>query len=600
MNPAACELVGYTREELLKMRIGDLSTPAARETTLECYRRTLKEGWSTCMVDLRRKDGTVVTVESHATHLGDGNSLSIVHDVSERVAAQEALKRSHDAYATLVRICQTAVISAGPDGRIASWNPAAENLLGYAENEAVGLPVTKLMPSRLRRKFRAAFMRHVRSTVDEPIGRTIRATALRKDGTEIQVEVSAAVGMQDSGKVFTAVVRDVSEHTEMVERLNDALQRLQFHVERMPLAYIVWDVDFRAVEWNPAAERTFGYRKSEAVGKHAYDLIVPPQVIPMIDQVWADLLKGDTSSHSVNVNRRKDGSQLTCEWFNTPVRDSGGRIRGVCSMAMDISEREEMEAQLRNAQKLESLGVLAGGVAHDFNSALMVILGNTALLRSLKGLPAKSHEYIELIEEASFRAKDFIDHLLAYARTGRHHPHAIDLNMVVQDVLTLVRSSIGKTHHLERRLAKQLPDILADISQIEQVILNLCLNADQALSDEGTIEIKTGVTTLTAKRAARCVPHGGRTGRYVELVVSDNGSGMDKATMTRIFDPFFTTKTGGHGLGLAAVLGILRQHNAAVVVDSAVGKGTKVHVFLPLHKPKLKAKRDAASRKRRA
>jgi signal transduction histidine kinase len=269
-------------------------------------------------------------------------------------------------------------------------------------------------------------------------------------------------------------------------------------------------------------------------------------------------------------------------------------------MAMDISEREEMEAQLRNAQKLESLGVLAGGVAHDFNSSLMVILGNTALLRSLRGLPVKAHEYIELIEEASFRAKDFIDHLLAYARTGRHHPHPMDLNTVVQNVLRLVRSSIGKMHHLERKLAKQLPDILADTGQIEQVILNLCLNADQALPDEGTIEIKTGVTTLTAKRAARCLPHGGRAGRYVELVVSDNGWGMDKVTMTRIFDPFFTTKTGGHGLGMAAVLGILRQHNAGVVVDSVVGKGTKVHVFFPLHKPKPKAKRNAATRKRRA
>jgi signal transduction histidine kinase len=269
-------------------------------------------------------------------------------------------------------------------------------------------------------------------------------------------------------------------------------------------------------------------------------------------------------------------------------------------MAMDVSEREEMEAQLRNAQRLESLGVLAGGVAHDFNSSLMVILGNTALLRSLKGLPAKAHEYIELVEEASFRAKDFINHLLAYARTGRHRPHATDLNTVVQSVLTLVRSSIGRHHRLERKLAKQPPMILADPGQLEQVILNLCLNADQALSGEGIIEISTGVTTLTTKRAARCIPHGSPAGRYVQLVVRDNGSGMDRATTARIFDPFFTTKTGGHGLGLAAVLGILRQHNACVLVDSAVGKGTKMHVFFPLHKRDYRATSEAPLRKQGA
>ena len=268
-------------------------------------------------------------------------------------------------------------------------------------------------------------------------------------------------------------------------------------------------------------------------------------------------------------------------------------------MAMDISERERMDAQLRDAQKLESVGLLAGGVAHDFNSFLMVILGNTALLRSVKGLPAKAHEYIELIEETSIRAKDFINHLLAYARTGRHNPQPADLNVLVQNVLTIVRSSIGREHRLERNLAKQLPTILADAGQVEQVIVNLCLNADQALSGEGTITIETSSVNLTAKRTARCVPPGSRPGRYVELIVGDDGCGMDEATVARIFDPFFTTKTKGHGLGLAAVLGILRQHNAYVQVDSAMGRGTKVHVFFPLHKRKGATKGKRAARQRR-
>jgi len=386
---------------------------------------------------------------------------------------------------------------------------------------------------------------------------------------------------------------------EMVERLNDALQRLQFHVERMPLAYITWDVDFRVLGWNPAAERMFGYTKGEAVGRHAYDLIVPADTVGQIDEVWDDLLRGDTSSHSINANIRKDGCRLTCEWFNTPLRDSAGRIRGVASMVMDRSEREATEAQLRSAQKLESLGVLASGVAHDFNSSLMIILGNTALLRSMKGLPAQALEHLELIEDAGLRAKQFVKHLLAYARTGRHNPQPADLNDIIRSAVGFVHSSLGKEDHLELDLAKRLPMILADQSQVEQIVVNLCLNAKQALPGGGTITISTRPANLTAKHAACCVPPEAKPGRYVEVAVRDTGCGMDPETIPRIFDPFFTTKTTGHGLGLAAALGILRQHGGAAFVESTVGEGTAFHSYFPARRSGKQAVGTGETRGRR-
>ena len=582
-NPAACELTGYSQAELLRMRVGDLTIPSERACSAERFELLRRTGRTRKDRIVQRKDGTQVPVEAHAIALGDGTYQTILRDISKRLHFQEELRHSLDAYSTLVDLCHAAVIAAEPDGRISSWNPAAETLFGYSAQEAVGMPLTKLIPSRLQAEHLAGFRRHLDSAGDTPFGRTLNTEGLRKDGTEVPIEVSLAVGLRGGERIFTAVVRDVTEHREVLEKLNDALQRLQFHIERMPLAYIVWDVNFCAVEWNPAAERIFGYTKADAVGRHAYDLIVPSDSVPTVDTVWSNLLKGDTSSHSINANARKDGSRLTCEWFNTPLRDSAGRIRGVASMVMDVSEREATESRIRNAQRLESLGVLSGGIAHDFNSLLMVILGNTALLRSVKGLPSKAIERLELIEEAGARADELIKHLLAYARTGRHNPQSTDLNVVIQEGLKLLRSSVGRLHELDLRLADQLPVIVADRSQLEQILLNLCLNAKQAMAKGGVITVVTREAQLTSSEAARCVPHDAKPGRYVELVVSDTGCGMDQATVMRIFDPFFTTKAEGHGLGLAAALGIMRQHEAVALVESKVNAGTQFHVFLPVH-----------------
>ncbi len=601
-NPAACELTGYSQAELLRMRVGDLTTPSERAHSAERFKLLCRTGRTRRDRIILRKDGTQVPVEAHAIALGDGTYQTILRDISERLDFQEALRRSLDAYSTLVDLCHAAVIAAGPDGRISSWNPAAETLFGYSARKALGMPLTKIMPPRLRAEHLAAFRKHVDRAGDEPFARTLNTEGLRKDGTEVPIEVSVAVGRRGDERIFTAVIRDVTEHREVLERLNDALQRLQFHIERMPLAYIVWDVNFCVMEWNPAAERMFGHTKADAVGRHAYDLIVPPDAVPAVDTVWSDLLKGDTSSHAINANARRDGSRLTCEWFNTPLRDSAGGIRGVASMVMDVSEREAMESRIRNAQKLESLGVLSGGVAHDFNSLLMVILGNTALLRSLKGLPSKAIDRIESIEEAGGRADELIKHLLAYARTGRHNPQSTDLNVVMQEALKLLRLSVGQEHELDLQLADQLPIIVADRSQLEQILLNLCLNAKQAMAEGGTIKIVTREAQLTSSETARCVPHDAKPGRYVELVVSDTGCGMDKDTVMRVFDPFFTTKAEGHGLGLAAALGILRQHNAVARVESKVGAGTQFHIFLPVHQEETSAgePRPKARRKSRA
>ncbi len=484
-------------------------------------------------------------------------------------------------YRQLFRRAPHPILVIDARGLCSDANQAACRLTGFTRKELLTMSLGELtLPLE-----QADVAQSVEPLVG-PNGGGAGRILLRKGGSRLAVDVHTI----DLGDGMSLVaLRDLTGQRDIVERLNDALQRLWFHVERMPLAYIVFDTDFRVVEWNPAAERMFGYTKDEAVGRRAYDLVVPPSEHSTVDVVWENLLKGDTSSHSINENVRKDGSGLTCEWFNTPLRDSAGRIRGVASMAMDVSKREAMEAQIRSAQKLETLGVLASGIAHDFNSSLMVILGNTALLRSMKGLPGRAIEHVELIEDAGSRANELIKHLLAYARTGRHNPQPTDLNAVIRDAANFVRSSIGKKHELKISLARTLPTILADSSQIEQIILNLCLNAKQSMPEGRTVGITTRRVNLTADRASKCVPDDATPGNYVELLVSDTGCGMDQATKGHIFDPFFTTKSEGHGLGLAAVMGIMRQHRAVALIDSKPGRGTKIRVFFPAHRANSKS-----------
>ncbi len=581
-NPAALVLTGYTLDELRTMRVGDLAVPSDRDFSAERFSLLQDTGQTRADRVILRKDGTIVPVEARANALGDGTFQTTLRDVSEAARARCALQESLAAYSTLVDLCHAAVISSGADGRIHSWNPAAEELFGYSAQEAVGRAISMLVPPRLRRKHRSGFEKRVRLSTHERFGRTIQVEGLRKDGTEVSLEISLAVARQGDDLIFTAVVRDITEFREMVEQLNDALQRLQFQLDRMPLAYIVWDVDFRVTEWNPAAERMFGYTKAEAINRQAYELIVPPDITAAVETIWADLLAGDALSHSINPNVRKDGRRLTCEWFNTPLRDSTGRIRGVASMATDVSEREAVEARVRDAQKLESLGVLAGGVAHDFNSSLMVILGNATLLKGTKGLSSNAMEHLELIETAGSRASELVRHLLTYARTGRHNPQPTDINAVIHDTTKLLRSSIGNAHELSLQLSDSLLTVVADKNQVAQVLLNLCWNAKDAMQDGGTIRVKTRVTELTPAQIRPCVPYDAEPGNYVEIIVGDTGIGMTAETVARIFDPFFTTKAEGHGLGMAAVLGILRQHHAAAKVESKPGKGTKMHVYFPI------------------
>jgi two-component system, cell cycle sensor histidine kinase and response regulator CckA len=375
---------------------------------------------------------------------------------------------------------------------------------------------------------------------------------------------------------------------ESLERTRDAHQRLKFHVSRMPLAYIAWDTEFRVTEWNPAAEHIFGWSAAEAIGRHAFELMAPADVRPHVNGLWTNLLEGDETSHSINENTHKDGRRLWCEWFNAPLRSDSGQVVGVLSMGYDISERKQaeaeraqLEAQLRQSQKMEAVGRLAGGVAHDFNNLLTAILGyaEMGMEQCEAGSPLRSE--LEEISKAGKRAAGLTRQLLAFSRKQVIAPVVLDLNELMMQSRKMLERLISEDVELVFLPKPAVSRIKADPGQIEQIIVNLAANARDAMPGGGTLTFETANVTLTEEYAR--AHSEAQPGQWVMLAASDNGQGMTETVRQHLFEPFFTTKEMGKGtgLGLATVYGIVKQNGGFINVYSELGVGTTFKIFFP-------------------
>ncbi len=396
-----------------------------------------------------------------------------------------------------------------------------------------------------------------------------RKEYVRGDGSRVPVLVCGAAAAAGDAGVFFAV--ELTGRSRAEEPRGDELLRLQ--VERMPLAYLLLDADLRVADWNPAAERTFGYSKEEALGMGPpYAKILPPALWPRVEAVLARLRGGDMAAHSVNDNLTKDGRTVTCQWFNTPLLGPGGRFGGLLCLGQDITERRRLEERLGQAQKMEALGRLAGGVAHDFNNLLTVISGYCEVL--LDGLPEGDalRGPAEEIRGAAERSAALARQLLDFGRGGGGDPGVADLNGVVAGARGLLLRLVGPGVRVEERTGPGPCPVRADAGELGRVLLNLAANARDAMPRGGTLTVRTG-DAGPAEGA----------GPQVLLEVSDTGCGMTEEVKARAFEPYFTTKGpgGGTGLGLAVVHGVVARAGGRVEVESAPGAGTTVRVYLP-------------------
>ncbi len=415
---------------------------------------------------------------------------------------------------------------------------------------------------------------------------------------EVQVRIQTHLKLYKLQKELERVQIETEKQVKLrTAELNDALsalklsqRKLALHLNNTIIAVIEWNNDFKVEYWNPAAEKIFGYTKDEALGKSAFDLIVPENTTSEISQVWKNRILNKESFFYTNENRTSTGKIITCEWTNTPLVNDDGEITGLMSMANDITsrvrsedDRQKLQEQLAQAQKMESIGQLAGGVAHDFNNMLSGIMSAADLLHN-RNLSYEDQTYfLDLIMSASTRAADLTGKLLAFARKGSKVRKAVDLTKVVTDTIAILKRTLDKkiTIIFENRAAETT--IMADESIIQNVFMNMGINAGHAMPDGGTLCFLMRNRILD-EQYCRLSTYDVKPGNFLELTIRDTGCGIPPEIINRIFEPFFTTKERGKGtgLGLAEAYGTIQDHHGAIDVSSKVHEGTEFRIHLPV------------------
>jgi PAS domain S-box-containing protein len=399
-----------------------------------------------------------------------------------------------------------------------------------------------------------------------------RATLLR-DEAGLPAQVCGIAGDITDRKRSEATERETGE-------------RIRALIDASPLPIVALSAEGMVTGWNPAAERVFGYAEAEVIG-------LPPPIVDQEEEAETHdfrrkLFEG-RAFHSRPARRRhKDGSLLDVTISTAPTRDGDGRVTGLVAIYEDVTERRRVEVvsrqlheRLLEAQKLESLGVLAGGIAHDFNNLLTMILGNLHFARG--ETTAVADHALEEIEQATMRAAELTAQMLAYAGKGQLTLRPIELSMLIRESAALLQSALPPDARLALELDDSLPPIDADPALLRQIIVNLTTNAGESLPEgQGVVSIRTG--TMEADRtylAATVLPESVREGRYAFVEVADQGKGIPAEVQQRMFEPFYSTQFQGRGLGLAAVMGIVRSHRGTLRVESQAGRGTTVRVLLP-------------------
>jgi PAS domain S-box-containing protein len=408
----------------------------------------------------------------------------------------------------------------------------------------------------------------------------------RKDtGTRITVEtttVPIAAGGEGHRTVIVSL-RDISER----KRMDEARTRLVAIVESSEDAIIGKDTQGVVTSWNPGAEKIFGYSAAEMIG-HPIKILLPEDRAHEEDDILNRIRRGETVDHFETVRQRKDGELIHVSLSISPIRNANGRIVGASKIARNTTETKKLEHQLHQSQKMDAIGQLTGGIAHDFNNLLGIILGNLDLLEDHVARNGTALEQVQTCQRAATRGADLTRRLLAFARMEGLKPQSTPLNAAIQNVIGLAKRALGPEIKITTRLDDSLPRVFVDATGLDTALLNLLVNARDAMPHGGSIAVSTRLNHLEDTYAP--VKMGElKPGWYACASISDTGEGMSKETLERVFEPFFTTKARGKGtgLGLAMVYGFVKQSGGTIRIYSEPGKGTTVTLYLPLVEGRL-------------
>jgi PAS domain S-box-containing protein len=578
VNEVFLEMHGYRREELLG-EARPVFIPGELQAQCETLLPEILAG-KPCHIEARsqRKDGKEFNVEIHGIPMryrGQPHVLVILRDITARREAEERLRASEERYRLLFEMESDAILLVDVETlELRDANRAATELYGCSRDELLRMTATDISVEPAET---ASAIRGHGGTMRIPLRRH-----RRKDGTVFPVEISSNLLELGGRKILLAAIRDITERKRAEEKLRESEERYRLLFEMESDAIVVVDVEtLQHLDVNRAAVELYGYSRQELLGLKSTDVSAEPEGTSTAMRAGGALPGTGVVRVPLRHHRKKDGTvfpvEITANFFDLDGRRiMVAAIRDITERRRAEGERGRLEAQLRQAQKMEAIGHLTGGIAHDFNNILTSILGYIVLgeERQADVGDAKLGRYLEQAKLAAQRARDLIQQMLTFSRGQRGERKALSLPPLVQESVKLLRSTLPATIELATDLAHAVPPVMMDPVQIEQVLLNLCINARDAMCGVG--EIKVAVTLIDSGKATCASCRQQVAGRFVELAVYDSGPGIPADVMDRMFEPFFTTKEVGRGsgMGLAMVHGIVHDHGGHIVVDTSPETGT--------------------------
>jgi two-component system cell cycle sensor histidine kinase/response regulator CckA len=584
MNHRWVTFTGLPQEQLIGRHVRDFAAPGKADENVRTHNEAVAtSALRTPPVEIAGVNGSRALIEFSSTTVDVGGErlvFTIGRDVTERQQAHAALRQERDRAQRYLDTAEVILLALDVDGRITQVNRYGCAVLGWAADELVGRDwVETCLPARVRDAFRKTFRNVIGgdlSIVEHPIQ--------SRSGEERLIEWRNTVLRDDAGNItgtFSSGT-DITERNQAAEALRTAEERMRFALQNADVG--IWDMDYTTgvLRWSPTLEAHYGLQPGTFGGTFAsfVECIHPADRASVLETVGKAVNAGSDFS-ILNRSIRPDG---TVRWLSGAGRillgERGEPVRGV-GISLDVTERRTLEEQFQQAQKMEAVGRLAGGVAHDFNNLLTVILGYCELLLADFNPDDPRQADISQIQKAGTRAGGLTRQLLAFSRKQIIEPTWLDLNLVVADLRAMLGRLIGEDVKVVLRLQPVPSPVTADRGQVEQIVMNLAVNARDAMPTGGTLMIETASVELDEHYAKTHLSV--KPGPYVALRVTDTGTGMTPQVQARLFEPFFTTKDVGKGtgLGLATVHGIVARSGGSVNVYSEVGRGTSFHVYFP-------------------